>query len=85
MHLAELPRLSQLTLDSTGVDDEGFVAVKGLKKLHHLTLVNTKVTPAGLSILNGHPTLRYLTVPRNSALADVEELRKKLPRIVIMQ
>jgi hypothetical protein len=61
-YVRHCPRLVELDLESTEVDDSCVVHVALLKQLNSLNLSSTKVSEEGLEKLVDHPTLRQLSV-----------------------
>lgn len=63
--LAGLPKLRDLHLGSTSVDDAGAAEIATLKSVRRLELFNTKVTDEGLKHLGGMTDLQVLDLGTN--------------------
>jgi hypothetical protein len=80
-HIAQLPRLRYLNLESTLLNDEGLAMLAGMTTLEHLDIgYNLPITDAGLPHLYGLKRLKQLRAFRTSASdAAMRDLEAALP------
>ena len=71
-----------LTLDNTGISDEGVEHLKEVKNLHDLKLNNVQVTDAGLAQLARNKNLESIDI-RGTKVTDVgvELFRAERPEV----
>jgi hypothetical protein len=85
-HLQRLTELRELSLYHTRVSDDGLASLKGLTNLRDLTLSGPQITDRGLAQLSGLRNLRHLYLSKTGvSKAGVQELKKALPKVEIIQ
>ncbi len=78
-----MTQLTSLSLDSTGITDDGLKHLSGLKNLQYLYLDSTSVTDAGMKHLTGLTELRVLSAPNQITQAGIDELKQAMPNCLI--
>lgn len=83
-HLARIRSLKSLSLNNTHVFDPGLLHLARLRSLVYLSLTGTHVTDAGLVHLANLTKLEALWLANTKVTTEgVENLRKRLPKVVI--
>lgn len=81
-----LTKLSYLYLKNTRITDKGLANLKGLTKLRSIDLEGTDIGDEGIAHLQGLPELSTLNLSGTKVTnAGVAALRKKLPKILLIQ